>query len=45
MGLGLSGLNVGDKDKAEDMDTETLLARVEGEASPKPDDEKILEDM
>ena len=43
--MGLSGLNVGDKDKAEDMDTETLLARVEGEASPKPDDEKILEDM
>ena len=43
--MGLSGLNVGDKDKAEDMDTETLLAREEGEASPKPGDEKVLEDM
>ena len=44
--MGLSGLNVGDNDKVpDDMEVDKLLARDEDEASPKPNEQKEVEDM
>ena len=44
--MGLSGLNVGDNDKVpDDMEVDKLLARDEDEASPKPEEQKEVEDM
>ena len=44
--MGLSSLNVGDKDKEpDDMEVDKLLARDEDEASPKPEEQKEAEEI